>query len=255
MPDIDTVRGDESQDRFLVAQPQVAAKSQSVARAPRVSEQPSERLVQVRLSLLRDLQNLQKNLDAHIAGYICSREMDEQCQQIGSRLELGTKDTWRLGDPVYWTDIRDGITRVFKIVIGLPPLICSDFKEQVEDFEKNRENVSRITAGPAHSPTGANVINIASEALRSIELMRERLMHITVQSKQKADSALAEIKNVIKRIFDLIEATPEVPASESSRPLVAVEARKPEAIEREKPTSGWAERGATRPETTDYARR
>ena len=255
MSDIETVRGAESQNRFRGAEPQVAAKSQSAARAPRVSEQPSERFVQVRLSLLRDLQDLQKNLDAYIAGYICSREMDEECQQIRSRLELGTKDTWRLGDPVYWTDIRDGITRVFKIVIGLPPLIRSDFMEQVEDFEKNRDNVSHITAGPAHSPAGANVMNIASEALHAIELMQDNLLHITVQSKKKADSALAKIKNVIESIFALIEATAEVPASESSRPSVAQEARKPEASEREKQSSEWAGGRTTRPETTDYSHR
>jgi hypothetical protein len=253
MPDVAPVEVAESQHRIKEPGGLIAAQSYSSERAPRLAREPLTRLVQVRLSLLRDLEKHQKDLDAYITGYLCSRDMDEECQRVGSRLELGTKEVWRLGDSHYWTDIRQALTDLYQKSFALPALVRSDFEERIKAFEARRSNVTNIAAGPAHSPGGANVFNIANEALRGIESMRDELVPISMQAKQKADRALIEIGNVIKSIFDLIESTTDIQASESSSSSVTSEVRKQQAITREKPSSAWADRGPIHPDTIGYS--
>lgn len=210
-----------------------------IIRAERGTEQPKVRLVQVRLVLLSQLEDLQKRLDAYITGYISSRELSDLCAKVGSRLELGKKEKHRLWDPVYWEDIRDDLTRTYETTIGLTPLIREDFKEQIEEFEEKLQDMITAVSGPMRSPNGADVIDIANRALRSIGSMQHTVEPITVQSKQNAHSVLTQIGNVIHRIFERIEVFEEQLVSEPSQQLVGYEAKiQQEGIERERELRG-----------------
>lgn len=173
------------------------------------ADQPTERLVQVRLALLNELEYLQKRLDAYLTGYISSRELSDLCAKVGSRLELGKQQKHRLWDPVYWEDVRDDLASAYERAIGLAPLIRADFQESVADFEKRLQELMTQVSGPMRSPEGADVISIASEALIAIGAMHLAIEPITVQSKQKADDVLKQVGHIIQRIREWIRVADE----------------------------------------------
>jgi hypothetical protein len=135
--------------------------------------------------------------------------LSDLCAKVESRLELGKQQKHRLWDPVYWEDVRDDLASAYERAIGLAPLIREDFEESVADFEKRLQELMTKVSGPMRSPEGADVINIASEALIAIGAMHLAIEPITVQSKRKADDVLRQVGHIIQRIREWIRVADE----------------------------------------------
>ncbi len=161
-------------------------------------------LVYVQVAILKELQEMLERLDGYVRGYISARKLAAECMNIEARLELGRKETHRLGDRDFWNVNRDYLNRASEVLLTFPDLIRIEYQQLTEILEGKFKDLDNVMAGPARSPAGADVMNISDQALRSIKEILDSAKPITVQSEQRANEALRKVETVIARIFDRI---------------------------------------------------
>jgi hypothetical protein len=194
--------------------------------AQRGPEQTMEQLVNVRLTLLEDLKDLQEHLEAFIKCYIASREVYELCEKVEARLALGTRESIRLADKIYWEDIRDWLDDGYeKIALGLAPMIREEYKDNVSGYEANLKTIQDAMMGPIRDPHGVALVETANDGLRTIEDMKNDIKPIIAKSRRHADEVLDQIGKVIHRIFERIEFTREQSIGEASHKRASHESK------------------------------
>jgi hypothetical protein len=193
-------------------------------------EQPREReaqirLVQVRLALLSELQELQRELNALITGYVSFFDLSGLCARVRSRLELSGSKREQLQESYYWNAIRDALTDMSKSITRLESRIKERSKEPIESLEEELEKAVATVSGALRSPAGADLDAIWSSALCSVERMYGVIDDVAGQSKVDADSVLERLGQVMAQIFERIEFTEDQLAAVSSRQPVGYEVK------------------------------
>ncbi|RMF29185.1 MAG: hypothetical protein D6759_14410 [Chloroflexi bacterium] len=191
-----------------------------ITRAPLIKPSPSERLVSVRLALLKELQLHQHELDSYVRGYIASREQVIRCERIRSRLELATREPARLQDTLYWEGVRDWLDGISPLTFILPAAFASDFGDSIHAFDEALQEAKAQVSAAMRPAQEGDLKAFVTTVHRCVDHMRNAADSIAVRCREKADETLDRVRTCIALIFERIEAVPREPGGEPiERPI------------------------------------
>lgn len=184
---------------------------------PSPREQMSEPFVQIRMELLTNLQQYQRQLDAYVRGFIASEEQVDRCVDIRSRLERVNEAVDELTNPGNWRDTRDSLEaqpRMANALVSLTEAQGGVFHERIAAFDNALDELKRLvreamraTMRPKDLIQIDEISEIASNAYDVADDMRQMASDIGEQCKENARDVLRELQTLIGRIDEQIRAS------------------------------------------------